>query len=173
MMIRDILVTLTLAALTMAGPAYASNSEKFVRFFSGVCVRGVDNIEGIRSFAAMSKWKPITDNFNSMMAPPGSKPKGWAVVQDKQLFLVGITQGKHGKQRVNSCSVISKPQDVAATVTELKKRFDSTLIIDETEGYQRYQQFWIHVSGNKLLLTILSPTEANITIVNLSVQYFH
>ena len=75
-------------------------------------------------------------------------------------------------RKFNGCSVISKPQDANEVGKVLKSRFKLKLIVDEVEGFTRFQQFNARVSGLPMMMNIISADDPKVRAVTLSVLFF-
>lgn len=162
-----------LAVLSLSHQVKADATEDFVKFFSGNCIRTVHDIGQLKAFAEILKWRKLPDNQQSALFPSiANEADGWVVEEFGQQFLVGYTIGNIEGRKIVSCAVAGRPHKADSIASILMSRFSLNLISDEVEGFQRYQTFSINVSGNKLILTILSEDNKKPGLVSLTAQVF-
>jgi hypothetical protein len=158
--------------LVGSGPAIADRTNNFVKFFYANCVQVIDDFSALEAYSKIMKWKEIPKEVAAMGG--GKVDNAWGVNADGQFFIISIgssvlEDGRH----MNSCSVLSKPQNANDVAEILKSRFRLKLRIDEIEGYQRYQQFDAQVSGLPMMFNIISVDDPNVKLVNLNASYFY
>lgn len=162
-----------LAVISLSDQVKADTTEDFVKFFAGHCIRTVHDIGQLKAFADILKWKKLPDNLQSALFPSiANEADGWVVEDFGQQFLVGYTIGNIEGRKIVSCAVAGRPHIADSIASILRSRFSLNLISDEVEGFQRYQTFSTNVSGNKLILTILSEDNKKPGPVNLAAQIF-
>jgi hypothetical protein len=154
-----------------SGSAFADSTNNFVKFFYANCVQVIDDSSALETKSKIMKWKKIPKEVAAMGG--GKIDDAWGVNADGQFYIISVGSSvlEDGRQ-MNSCSVLSKPQNANDVAQILKSRFRLKLLIDEIEGYQRYQQFDAKVSGLPMMFNIISVDDPKVKLVNLNASYF-
>ena len=149
-LIIPVIVTLTLCGNSLADP-----TNNFVKFFYTNCVETITDLEALKTYAEIRKWKALPEKFKSVIG--GKTDELWGVKEDGQFFMIGsgVSTRNDGRQ-MNACSVVSKPQDADDVAKILKARLKLNLLVDDVEGYTRWQQFSARVSGVPMMMNIIS-----------------
>jgi hypothetical protein len=166
-------IFMALTSLSYSTDGWAGEAEKFLRFFSGNCIRSVHNLDQLIAYAEVQKWQRLPEDMQRVFENPfADESDGWGVTHEGQFYIVGYTKGFVDGESVSSCAVVSKSQMVGDVAQQLNSRFQISEVVDEVEGFQRYQTFTTNVSGIDLLITILSGDTPEPGTVILTAQHF-
>lgn len=167
------IVAVCLALLCTAGSAVkAQSADDFLLNVEGICLRNMHDVGLVGDFVKTAGARDVSAEFGRRFAPPEGKLLGvWYLETDGFRLIIGISEGHMRGETVSTCSVATQTPQAEAIVAKMNEVLDLRLLLDETEGYQRYRHYKTSFAGEDLMITALTGTHPSTSdILNLSVQ---
>lgn len=157
---------------TVGSAAKAQSADDFLLNVEGICLRNMHDVGLVGEFVKTAGARELPAELRRGLAPPEGEFLGaWYLETDGFRLIIGTSEGRMRGETVSTCSVVTQTPQAEAIVAKMNEILDLRLLLDKTEGYQRYRHYRTNFAGEDLMITALTSTHPSTSdILNLSVQ---